>query len=149
MHPQTPRTITAYYGISYTLRDDFKYGPAKGGLRFRILYLEDPDGHEFKLMAIANEAGTGPIYIPGGELAPPYERSIPTLWEHVPRYSWINFETGEKCPVENGVPRLPTWTDPEPWTDVPADTEVPDGDLCVYEHCAACDRAELCELAKL
>jgi hypothetical protein len=143
-----PRTIQADWGIAYTLRDDFRYGPGRNGHRFRILYLEGPDGHEFRTVAIATAAGTGPIYVPGAELAPPFERSIPTLWEHVEKYGWRNLETGERAILLDGVPAEPL--PPVPAVgEVPADLEDEDGDPCIYEHCATCDRAKSCELAKI
>lgn len=143
-----PRTVRAYWGAVYTLRDDFKYGPGRNGHRFRVLYLEDSDGHEFRTVAIATEAGTGPIYVPGPELAPPFERSIPTAWEHVPWYNWRNLATGEHAILLDGVPAEPP--PPVPAVgEVPADLEGEDGDPCIYEHCATCDRAGACEVAKL
>jgi len=142
------RTLTAHWGTRYTIRNDFRYGPARNGHRLRILYLEDQDGHEFRAVAIAAEDGTGPIYVLWPTLAPPPERPIPTAWEHVPWYFWRNLETGEHAILLDGVPAEPLPPVPAAG-EVPADLEDEDGDPCIYEHCATCDRAKSCELAKL
>jgi len=143
------RTIQAYYQIAYTLRDDLTFGPARNGHRFRVLYLEDPNGHEFKTIAIASASGTGPIYVPGAEVAPPYERSIPAQWEQVPRYTWFNLETGERAILVDGVPSEPFPPVPD-MGEVPTDLETEDGDPCLDEaNCSGCECLRSCALSQI